>query len=75
MKIFFYALAAIAACLWGIGYLWATAMACAYTNSSDCSIRLPWQMQGEDLIILVIAPATIVGSLLLLGILSRPRKK
>lgn len=75
MKAFFYILAVIAACVWGIGYLWMTAMACAFTTSGDCSIKLPWQMRGEDLIILVIAPAMIVGALLLLGYLSRPRKE
>ena len=75
MKVFFYALAAIAVVLWGIGYLWVSAMACAYANASDCSIKMPWDMRGEDLMMLVIVPAMIVGSLLLLGYMAGPRKK
>lgn len=52
--------------LWGLVYLWSQDMACAYvTNGTwgNCGIRKPWSMAREELIHLVLIPASVVGAL------------
>lgn len=55
---------------WIVGYVWISGMACAFSGpgAGSCTIPLPWQLRGEDMWLMVIAPALV---LLMLGALIR----
>ena len=68
MKAFFYILGTIALVLWGIGYLWISGLACAFGSlNGDCRTKPPWELQGEDLMLMVMIPGLITVILFGLG--------
>ena len=75
-RIIFMALTALALAAWAAGYVWIMSLACAYgsPNTSSCTITYPWQLTGEDLTLLVVTPAAIIGLLVLVIYLLRPQK-
>jgi hypothetical protein len=50
--------------LWAYGYFYISAMACAFSNSGNCSVKMPWQLSGEDLQFLVLIPGAVFLGLL-----------
>jgi len=54
--------------LWAFGYLYISAMACAFSNSGNCNIKMPWQLSGEDLQFLVLIPGAVFLVLLIVTI-------
>jgi hypothetical protein len=56
--------------LWAFGYMYVTAMACAFGSpGGNCSAPLPWQMHGEDLQFFVLIPGVIFLGLLVVTML------
>lgn len=56
--------------LWVLGYMYITAMACAFvTSSAGCSVKMPWNLTGEDLQVLVLIPGAVFLVLLVVTIL------
>ncbi len=51
--------------VWVFGYIWISAMACAFTgpNNTSCTVPRPWQLGGEDLWLMVILPAMLVTAI------------
>lgn len=69
MRIFLFLLALACTGLWIAAYVYLHALGCAYVTSSApgaCGIDMPWELRGEDLVILVLIPGAIVGGLWLL---------
>lgn len=75
IRAIFLGLAALVSLAWIGGYLYINGLACAFANISPCRIRMPWRMTGEDMLLLVIIPAAIVGIFLFLAWLSHRRIK
>lgn len=64
----FYALAAAAVLFWLWFYLYIQGLACAFGSvSGSCRTRWPWQLGGEDLVLLVVFPLAVVLVLAGLG--------
>lgn len=70
-----FGLALLAAIAGVVMNLYANGMACAFvtgtTAGQGCAWRLPWQMRGEDLLILVVLPFGLAAALAVAGILVR----
>ena len=76
-RILLIVLAAAFAALWVFGYLHISSLACAFddVNSQTCRMKMPWDLRGDDLTILVLTPGAILA-VLLLGIwLLRPKRR
>lgn len=55
--------------LWALGYLYVSGMACAFSNSANCSLKMPWQLSGEDLQYMVLMPGAVFLGLLIVTVL------
>ncbi|KAB7615653.1 methionine synthase [Amylibacter sp. SFDW26] len=77
LSIIFFILAAIVLGLWAFFYIYVMGMACAFgsVNSTNCSVKYPWMLSGEDFNLLVTTPAIIFGLTLVLAILFRREAK
>ncbi len=64
--------------LWVFGYMYVSAMACAFSTSGKCRAKMPWQMSGEDLQLFVLVPGAIFLALIFGTVLlwrKRPESK
>ena len=54
---------------WGVFYVWVIGMACAFgsVNTANCRFNMPWELQGEDLMLLVIVPGGLVTAIFVLA--------
>lgn len=50
--------------LWVLGYGYVMAMACAFSTGGNCRSTMPWQLTGDDLQFLVLAPGAGFAALL-----------
>ena len=74
-RVFLFLLAVACTGLWVFGYVYLHALACAFvTGSGGCSVDMPWEQSGEDLIYLVLIPGAIVLGLWVLFFLSMRRR-
>ncbi len=73
IRAIFLGLAALTGIVWIGGYVYISALACAFGSASTCRIRMPWRMTGEDLLLLVLIPAAIVLILLFVAWLAHRR--
>lgn len=48
---------------WLVFYLWVQGLACAFVTSGNCRLRWPWELGGEDMRFLVLAPGAPVAAL------------
>ena len=51
-------------------YLWVNSLACAFSGpmgSRNCGIKPPWELRGEDLVLLVLIPGGITALIFLLA--------
>jgi len=63
LRLFLKLLGTVALIAWGAFYWWIHEMACAFSTSGGCRIHWPWQLNGEDFVILVLAPGALVVAL------------
>ncbi|MGI3185802.1 methionine synthase [Nioella aestuarii] len=75
IRAIFLGLAALAGLVWIGGYVYINSLACAFRSGSSCRITMPWRMTGEDLLLLVLIPASIVLILLFFAWLAHRRVK
>lgn len=73
IRMIFPGLAALACLVWIGGYLYVSGLACAVGNAIPCPTRMPWQLRGEDLVIMALIPGALV--LALIGIASLAHKR
>lgn len=66
----FWALSILAGIGWVGLYVWIHGMASAFVASGAVRIAPPWALRGEDAIVLLLAPATLVGALVLAAVLA-----
>ena len=66
------ALACLFLMAWVIGYAWVHAMACAFSTSPNCGMKMPWALGREDLALLVIYPGLVFLGLLVAIRWTRP---
>lgn len=50
--------------LWILGYLYISAMGCAFSHNRECGPPAPWSLSGEDLIFMLLMPGAIFLALL-----------
>lgn len=50
--------------LWAYGYIYISAMACAFSTNGSCSVQAPWTLSGEDLQFMLLIPGAIFVVLL-----------
>lgn len=63
-----YAIAFLVAAGAVVFFIWVQGMACGYSHpQGNCPLRMPWELQGEDLEVLVLLPLAMVAVPLLLG--------
>ena len=70
----FCVLGCLAAAGWIAFYLYVNSLACAFSGpsgSQNCGVTPPWQLQGEDLVFLVLIPGGLVALLFLVARLTR----
>ncbi|WP_254700168.1 methionine synthase [Roseovarius sp. EC-SD190] len=76
MRRIFLAAALLALVAWIAGYIWISGLACAFGSPNGrCVFPMPWDMRGEDLMILVLFPAALVATLLVLARISGRRSQ
>jgi hypothetical protein len=63
LSIGLWVMAGLALVAWVLFYIWAMGMACAFVTGGNCRIRWPWELGGEDLRFLVLAPGSLFASL------------
>ena len=74
MRRFFQILTVLAAIGWGVFYLYIQELACAFGSpGGDCRIQPPWELRGEDVMIMLVMPGMLVGFLALLAWMAKPR--
>ena len=74
MRRFFQILTVLAAIGWGVFYLYIQELACAFGSpGGDCRIQPPWELRGEDVMIMLVMPGMLVGFLALLAWWPKPR--
>lgn len=67
LRILTSALALLALGAWIYVYIWISAMACAFGSpNGNCGLPMPWQLDGESLVYMVILPG--VGTAFLFGL-------
>lgn len=54
--------------MWGYGYLYISAMGCAFSNNRACGVPAPWTLSGEDLQFMLLIPGAVFLALLALTI-------
>ncbi len=62
LSIVFWVLATLFAAFWAFGYVYVMGLACAFSGpggSQNCRAKAPWELHGEDLILLVLTPGAI----------------
>jgi len=61
---------------WGVFYVWVIGMACAFgsVNTTNCRFYMPWELQGDDLMFLVVMPGGLVAAIFVLAWLIKPGK-
>jgi hypothetical protein len=61
------------AALWIFFYIYVMSLACAFgnPNTSKCTVKMPWDLNGEDLIFLIGIPAFLFITLVMLAFLLR----
>ena len=55
---------------WAFAYIYIHGLACAFgnPNSTTCSIDMPWQLGGEDFMLLIAVPSAVFLFLLALAV-------
>ena len=69
------ALGLLALVAWGAFYVYLNALACAFSGpsgSQNCRTKWPWQLHGEDLVLLVLVPGGIIALIFLFAWLAGP---
>lgn len=62
MKAAIWIIRIIAIGLWVLWYANVSALACAFGNlNGTCKVDMPWELRGEDLMLLVIVPALLLA--------------
>ena len=54
--------------MWAYGYIYISAMACAWSLSGNCGAPAPWTLTGEDLQFMLLIPGAIFVALLALTV-------
>lgn len=62
-------LTALFAGLWAYGYLYISAMACAFSTNGNCKSAMPWNLSGEDLQFMFVIPGVVFLALLVCTVL------
>ena len=55
--------------LWAFVYLYISGMACAFSNSANCRMNMPWELSGEDLQYMVLIPGAVFLVLIIVTVL------
>ncbi|MCR9166597.1 MAG: methionine synthase [Nannocystaceae bacterium] len=54
-------------------YVWIGGIACAFAAPGSCDIALPWTLRGDELVALVVLPASLVLGLVGAGFFTARR--
>lgn len=74
MRRLFQILTVLAALGWGVFYFYIQGLACAFGSpSGHCRIKAPWELRGEDVMIMLVMPGMLVGFLALVAWMAKPR--
>jgi len=70
LSIFLWVFSAIFLALWAFAYLYIGGLACAFSgpNATNCGLKMPWELTGGDLTMLVYVPLGLLIVLLLAAI-------
>lgn len=69
LRYIFFALAGLFAAAWAFGYLYISGLACAFSgpNVRSCTMPKPWNLRGDDLLLMVLIPGSVLLALLAAG--------
>ncbi|MEM7438149.1 MAG: methionine synthase [Pseudomonadota bacterium] len=71
ISILFYFIGFFGLAAWAVGYVYISALACAFGNPNNtCRAKMPWELGLEDFTGLVIIPAVLVGLTFLIAVLA-----
>jgi hypothetical protein len=64
LAFFLWCVMAVGLVCWVLFYSWIVSLACAYSSpNGQCGTTWPWQLGGEDLLFLIVIPATLLSGL------------
>jgi hypothetical protein len=60
LRTLFLVLGVCATLAWGVFYVWIMGLACGFSSpNGNCRTRMPWELHGEDLVLLVLVPGAL----------------